>query len=263
MTKSTSKILNEDCFDTMASFSKGAVDVVLTSPPYNTSRDKGHKTLADNKSGYPTHRYDSFSDGMTDEEYEEWTVRLFNEFDRILTKGGCVLYNLSYGRNGASPMLNVMSRVCRDTAWQCFDIIYWHKKCAMPDNQSKNKLTRIVEPVYIFVRKGEEKDFETNKEVVSVRKTGQKMYKPIYNIFNAANNDKSNNLNKATFSTEFVNTLLEAYVPKGKKVYDPFMGTGTTGVSCALYGCDFIGSEISEKQCEFARAWIEKVSSSR
>ena len=42
-------------------------------------------------------------------------------------------------------------------------------------------------------------------------------------------------------------------------VYDPFMGTGTTGVGCLRYGCDCIGSELSEAQCEFAKARLNDI----
>lgn len=35
-------------------------------------------------------------------------------------------------------------------------------------------------------------------------------------------------------------------------VLDPFMGTGTTAVACKIKGYTYIGSEISEKQCEWA-----------
>lgn len=36
-------------------------------------------------------------------------------------------------------------------------------------------------------------------------------------------------------------------------VWDPFMGTGTTGVVCAKFGTKFIGSEIDE-DC-YGKAW--------
>ncbi|HNN81336.1 MAG TPA: DNA methyltransferase, partial [Leptospiraceae bacterium] len=36
-------------------------------------------------------------------------------------------------------------------------------------------------------------------------------------------------------------------------VWDPFMGTGTTGVVCSEFGVKFIGSE-NDQQC-FERAW--------
>jgi site-specific DNA-methyltransferase (adenine-specific) len=38
--------------------------------------------------------------------------------------------------------------------------------------------------------------------------------------------------------------LLEEYTPSGATIFDPFMGSGTTGVACMQTGRNFIGCEI-------------------
>lgn len=42
-------------------------------------------------------------------------------------------------------------------------------------------------------------------------------------------------------------------LPDGICVVDPFMGSGTTGVACALLSVDFIGIEIDENYFEIAK----------
>ena len=110
----------------------------------------------------------------------------------------------------------------------------WKKKCARPDNQTSNKLTRIVEYIFIFKRKGEE--INPIKSITSIRKTGQKMYSSIFNFIEAKNNDFTNELNKATFSSELVLKLLNIYCKNNYLIYDPFMGTGTTAVGVKMFG---------------------------
>lgn len=100
--------------------------------------------------------------------------------------------------------------------------------------------------------------FETAKKVKSVAKTGQKFYENVYNFVEARNNDGANKLNKATFSSELVLKLLDMYYTKGV-VYDPFMGTGSTGVACEMLGIKWLGSEISTAQCEYARKRLEEI----
>ena len=120
---------------------------------------------------------------------------------------------------------------------------------------SQNKSTRIVEPVIVFCRKNELMSFVSNKKIVNqFEKTGQKLYSPFYNIFEARNNDGSNDLNKATYSTEFVDRLIDLYVPDGSDwvVLDPFIGTGTTAVSAIAHGMRCIGMELSEQQCQYS-----------
>jgi DNA modification methylase len=52
---------------------------------------------------------------------------------------------------------------------------------------------------------------------------------------------------------------MNIYTKEGDLVYDPFMGTGTTGVACKLINRNFIGSEISEDQVEHSKNRISKI----
>ena len=55
--------------------------------------------------------------------------------------------------------------------------------------------------------------------------------------------------------------LFDVYVKKGSLVYDPFSGTCTTENACIIYGCDYIGSEISKAQVDEALVRLEKTKS--
>ena len=65
-------------------------------------------------------------------------------------------------------------------------------------------------------------------------------------------------MNQATYSSELCRQLLDIYALPNSTVYDPFMGTGTTAVACNQMNLNYIGSEISLKQCEYAKERIEK-----
>ena len=257
------KIFNENCLLTMKRMISNniKVDNIITSPFYNTGRgSKCHKTQKsrDNYEG----RYDIHLDNMTDDEYIKFTLELFDNFDKILNKNGCIIYNINYGSENTHLMWLVIADIIRYTNFTVADDIIWKKKSALPNNTSSNKLTRIVEHIFIFCRKEEFKTFEANKEVKSVRKTGQKMYANYFNFIEAKNNDGANKLNKATYSTELILKLMEIYVKKGNLVYDPFSGTCTTQNACVIYGCDYIGSELSDAQIQFGLERIEKTKES-
>jgi len=76
------RIYNEDCFNTMSKMEDNSLDMVITSPPYNTSRNAQTEKARDRHWG----RYDVFVDTGTHQEYALWTINLFKEFDRILKK---------------------------------------------------------------------------------------------------------------------------------------------------------------------------------
>lgn len=249
-------IYNENCKTTMARMKPESVDVILTSPFYNTNKKAGNKSTLENtttKSGdYPWTRYDCHIDNMTNDEYNDYTVDLFHLFDKILKPNGCVLYNMSYGNNNTDGMIKAVNSILCETPFVLADIIVWKKKNALPNNCSSNRLTRIIEFVYVFCRASESGTFYTNKKVISTRANGQKMYENIFNFVEAANNDGSCSLNKATYSSELCEKLLSIYCPPNGFVYDPFMGTGTTAIACEKMGLRWSGSEISSNQVEYA-----------
>lgn len=47
--------------------------------------------------------------------------------------------------------------------------------------------------------------------------------------------------------------MVLASCPKGGRVLDPFMGSGTTAVACARQQREFVGYEINESYCAIAR----------
>ena len=215
------RLYNEDCLEVMDKLPKGIVNCVMTSPPYNVSRKATDEY---------NRKYDVFVDVKTDEEYIDWSIEIFNKIDKLLGKNGVVLYNMSYSSEKPWLMNIVISDIIRNTNFTLADTIVWKKKTAIPNNRSSNKLTRICEFVFVLCRKEELKTFQCNKEVVStIEKTGQKNYGNIYNFVEAKNNDGSNKLNKATYSTELCTKLLSQYCKSGDIVLDPFNGTGTTG----------------------------------
>lgn len=133
------------------------------------------------------------------------------------------------------------------------------EKIRFPNNVSPNKLTRITEYVFVFCRKDEYKTFNTNKQVKSIGKNGQKFYENIFNFIEAKNNDGTCKLNKATYSSDLCEQLLKIYTPTGSNVYDPFMGTGTTAIACQNMDMDWcFGSELSEAQCGFSKNRLEE-----
>ena len=256
------KIYNEDCRDTMSRMGNGQVDIVLSSPFYNTNDKAGTKgTLVNckvNKGCYPYVRYDMFTDCMADEQYEKFTLALFREFGRILADNGVVLWQISYGSKGADALLRLLSAITVATEFSCADVIAWKKSACMPNSCSPNKASRITEFVFVFCRKKEFYTFNSNKRVVSERKNGQKQYSCFYNFVEARNNDGSCSLNKAAYSSELCEKLLSLYAKEGQVIYDPFMGTGTTAVACKRMKLNFIGSEISPRQVQYSLERLSK-----
>tara|TARA_R110002167_G_C12478231_1_gene634314 strand:+ start:41 stop:802 length:762 start_codon:yes stop_codon:yes gene_type:complete len=236
----------ENNIDTILKMPDNFIDIVITSPPYNITR----------KSSL-TERYDIYEDNKSQKEYIAYSINLFNGFNRVLKQNSVVLYNMSYGNENPNLMLFTITDIIKNTEFTLADIIIWKKKSATPNSVSKNKLTRICEYVFVLCRKSEYKTYKSNKKNVNTMQSGQKVYENLFNFITAENNDESNNINKATFSTELVRKLLKIYANPNSLVYDPFMGTGTTAKACIIDNHNYIGSELSKKQVDYAEKRIK------
>jgi DNA modification methylase len=239
-----SHLFNGDCVQEMEELAKDGIkiDKVITSPPYNiirpNSTDRG---------------YDIYKDGMSNDEYIDWIIKIFNIYDQMINPNGCVIWNMSYGTENTTCMSLCIAEILRKTKWTLADIIVWKKKSATPNNVSPNKATRICEFVYVFCRQSEFGTFTANKKIVGYRQdSGQAIYENVFNFMTSENNDEPTDLNKATFSTSFVNELIDRYVLPNDVVMDNFSGTGTTMIACEKRNRKGYYIELSEKQCEYS-----------
>lgn len=227
---------------------KVKVDKIITSPPYNivrpNSTDRG---------------YDIYKDGMTNEEYIKWTLEIFECYSKLLNENGCIIYNMSYGTENTEAMNLTIAEILKNTEFTLADILIWKKDCATPNNVSSNKMTRICEFVYVFCKREEFGTFKSNKRIIGYRDdTKQAIYENVFNFIQAPNNSETQNLNKATFSEEFVKALIDRYVSKSDIVLDNFSGTGTTIMACSGMGIKCIGIELSKAQCEYTIKRMKK-----
>ena len=56
-----------------------------------------------------------------------------------------------------------------------------------------------------------------------------------------------NKIHKAVMNEEISNWIIEKFTNENEIILDPFMGTGTTGVSCKKYNRKFIGIKLNEE----------------
>lgn len=73
-------------------------------------------------------------------------------------------------------------------------------------------------------------------------------------------NYKDKNINHPTPKPiKIIENLLKNLTEKHYKVFDPFMGSGTTALACKILDIDFWGCEISEKYIKVANNRLKKV----
>ena len=244
MSLEVNKIHKGDTVETMKKIDDKSVQLVMTSPPYLASiRDDNHK--------YPGAK-DIIKDNQTVEEYIEWSVDIFKEYERVLADDGVVAYNMSY--TTFNPMLPymVIEEVRKQTGFEIADTCVWKKKNCVPLSGHPNRMTRICEFVYIFVKEDRLNDFKANKEVTSISRTGQRYFKIYNNFIETKNNDGKVDGHDATFSSDFARYFIDLYSAEGDLVLDNFMGTGTTAIAAIGLDRDFLGIDLIDDYIKVA-----------
>jgi len=235
-----------DTIQFMNSLDNEVVDLVFTSPPYNVSYRNDLK------------RYTQYDDNLSDEDYINWTINIFKCYEKILTKNGVICYNVSYSVKNPHLIYEVVSEIIKKTNFTTADTIVWKKRSATPNSVNHNRLTRICEFVFVFVRKSEIDTFFCNKPKVEVSKNGQQYYGNIFNFIEADNNDLFTEEHNATFSSELARWIIKLYSKQNSLIMDNFMGTGTTAVASIQTGRRYIGCEISEEYIKIANQRLQQ-----
>ena len=248
----TNEIYCGDTVETMKLINDKSIRLILTSPPYLASiRKDNHK--------YPGAK-DIIKDNQPVKEYLSWLVEVFKEYERILTDDGVIVFNYSYTTFNPSLPYILINEVFENTGLEIYDTASWKKKSCVPISGHPNRLTRIVEMVYIFAKTP---DFNANKKVVTISKTGQRYYKTYFNFIEAKNNDGKVEGHEATFSSEFAKYFIDLYSEPNDIVLDNFSGTGTTPYASSKMGRQYIGIDLVEDYCDYARDRMLKLQNER
>jgi DNA modification methylase len=246
------KLINGDCLEVMDKMiEKGIkVDAIITSPPYNLG----------NSGDMYDKKYDGYNDNLDNEEYINFQLNLFKKSEKIINKNGLIIYNINYGTNNTDTIWLLLSEIIKNTDFTIVEQIIWKKRNAIPNNVSRNSLTRICENIFIFSRKSEKKNFMCNKKVLYISTNNHNIYENIFNLIEAKNNDSGfhKKKHKATYSIELIEKLINIYINKNKIILDPFMGSGTTGIACIKNEIKFIGIELVENYFEISKERIKK-----
>lgn len=223
----------EKAEETMKRMPDGYVDYTITSPPYNVGKNVE----------YGEDMYGEYKDNLSSEEYQSWLFEIIRECIRV-TKNH-VFFNIQMLSNNKRTVLKIHGEFCDLIK----DKIQWFKDIAVPHIQP-GIMNGGYEDIFIFSKQKPE-----SKQFTDAR-FSQGAFRNTIKGINASQNSYSK-YNHATFPLYLPRTIINAFISPGSFVYDPFTGTGTTQTACVIELCDFIGSEMDEKQFNIANQRIK------
>lgn len=229
-------VLNGDCLDLMKTIRDGAVDLILTDPPYGvTARNKWDSIVP--------------------------VAPMWDEFWRVLKPNGAVVMT------AMQPFSSLMV----SSQYECFKYEWvWRKPQGTGFLNAKKQPLRNHEVALVFYKKqptynpqmlpGKPYTCKSGRaslnygEQESVVTVNEGYRYPLTVIdFNYDKNKLHPTQKPVSLFEYFVNT----YTNPGDLVLDPFAGSGTTGVACLNTGRDFV---LIEKDPKFYGVVVERLS---
>jgi len=241
-------LMQGDCLEKMRDMGSGVVDLTVTSPPYDNIR---------------TYNQDEWSWGE-----DNWRP-VIQELYRITSDSGVVVWivgdaTVKGSETGTSFRQALHAMEC---GFQLHDtMIYQKYGSGMP--HKAHRYGQTFEYMFIFSKgspsRGCIKTYPTTGKVgkTTRRQKDGTIKKGTYNIgggklpniWQYAGETKV--AHPAPFPLPLAQDHVTSWSNEGDIVFDPFMGSGTTGVACVNTNRNFIGIELDPEYIEIAKARI-------
>jgi len=237
------KIIHGD-FLTTNLIENSSIDLIVTSPPYNVDI-----------------HYNSFQDDIPYEKYLEFTEKWLRRAYILMKPDGRMCLNIpldkSKGRKGAgfqSVYADIVN-IAKNVGWKYFSTIIWNegnisRRTAWGSWLSARAPYVIapVEVIIIFYKERWQKIKNAKSDI-----TREEFMGWTNGLWTFSGESKKKIGHPAPFPVELPKRCIKLFSFVEDTVLDPFLGSGSTLIACALLNRKGIGVEIDENYCKLAK----------
>ena len=233
-----------DCLEYMRSMKRKSVDLIFTSPPYNMQRRvRNGLYMSRSRGDHFRNKYDEFGDDLLVDDYYNFHLASLREMMRI---SEIVFWNIQIVTGSKEAIF----RIIGECATEIKDVIVWDKGRAQPAMHG-SVLNKATELILIFQENA--KAGRAFSRSYFERGTMSDLWK--------LGSGKSNVEGlRACFPLALPMTAINGWTREGDMVFDPFMGSGTTGIAAVRLRRKFIGCELVPPYFKIAEKAIERES---
>jgi site-specific DNA-methyltransferase (adenine-specific) len=228
-----------DCVDLMKVIPSGSIDVVFADPPYRLSR--GGVTV---KSGRlaPVDK-GAWDRSMGFAEDHRFNVRWLKEACRILKPDGTIWVT------GTHHIIFSLGFALQTMRCKIINAIAWEKPYP-PPNALHTAFTHAHETL-LWARKGGGSRYTFNYDLINSRDPEAQL-SSVWRIPSVPRTEKLHGYHPTQKPLRLVRRAIVASTKEGDLVFDPFCGSGTSGVASKELDRFFVGAEKEEEYAELA-----------
>jgi site-specific DNA-methyltransferase (adenine-specific) len=244
-------IYEGDSSEILFTMERESVDLVVTSPPYDTLR-----------------KYNGVGDFWNEDMFKRVALGLWD----VLKPGGVIVWVVNDKTENGSKTGTAFKQVLQFMSYgfKLNDTMIWRKTNPMPQVKQP-RYASCFEYMFVF-SKGKPKTFNP---IMRETKCGGRNYNstaknmdgesgrhelnyvvnsmtPEYNVWDIAVS-QNKTPHPAVFPLEIPRRHILSWTNEGDVVLDPFMGSGTTGIAAKELGRKFIGIELEHSYYELSK----------
>lgn len=243
------KIYNEDCIKGTKKIPDNSVDLILTDPPYCLGKDYGND-----------------SDMKESAEYLEWTYKWLDLVIPKLKESGTLYIFLSW--QYTPEIFSYLKRKMRMT-----NEIIWDRRVPSMGGSTR-RFTSVHDNIGMFAKN---KDYYFNIDEVRIPYDAETKKARSRSIFVGAKwlevgynpkdiwshsrlhrQDPEREAHPTQKPLAIIDRMVKASCPVDGLVFDPFMGSGTTAISCIRNERKYTGFEINKEYYNMIQERIKK-----
>ena len=251
--KSTAQVAvyEGDCREMLREIPSGAIQLVVTSPPYNLGKEYEERLHLD--------------------DYIQEQREVITECVRVLADGGSICWQVgNFVDDGAIiPIDSLLYPVFASFGLKMRNRIIWHFEHGL---HCSRRLSGRYETIMWFT-KGDDYVFDADPIRIPQKYPGKKYFKgpkagqyscnplgknpgDVWTIPNVKSNHVEKTGHPCQFPVELIERLVLALTKEGDWVLDPFLGTGTSVIAAMRHKRRGIGAEVLRKYIEIAKSRI-------
>lgn len=237
------RIIKDDFIKTTC-IKPNSVDLIVTSPPYNLDI-----------------KYNSHKDDISHEDYlnftKDWLIKAF----QLSKEDGRLCLNIALDKNkgGQQSVYSDILQIAKQIGWKYHSTIIWNEGNISRRTAWGSYLSAsapyVIAPVEVIVVLYKNKWKKQNKGISTIKRDEFIGWTNGVWAFNGESKKKIGH--PAPFPIELPKRCIKLFSFKNDVVLDPFVGSGTTLISCIQEGRKGIGVDFDKDYCEIAKKRLE------
>jgi site-specific DNA-methyltransferase (adenine-specific) len=234
--------------ETMRQIPDNSVHLVVTSPPYNVSKE--------------------YDEDRSLQEYLQFLKTVFSECCRVLVHGGRACINIAnLGRKPYIPLSGFVSGMMTGIGFKMRGEIIWMKEAgagiSMAWGSWQSASNPVLRDTHEYIQVYSKGTFERDKRGRESTITRDQFMEWTRSVWRMNPESARKTGHPAPFPLELPFRLLQLYTFKGDVVLDPFMGSGSTALAALNAERIYVGYEIDPAYIRLAEARIASLTRKR